>query len=347
MPQPLITFALFAYKQDRFIRDAVEGAFAQTYSPLEIILSDDCSPDGTFEIMREMAAAYCGPHRIVLNRNPENIGVASHVNKVCALLQGDLIVAAAGDDVSLPERTTTLYEAWLASGGEAHSIYSDAIIIDANGNRSERWFSKPSDVAKSLKDAISGKEVVLLGAAHMFSRRTFEVFGPLNPGVLLEDHAIPFRSLILGRVEYVPVPLVLYRRHGENMYQTPNDRLFHDNSRRKKWLHGEVALFKGMMADLQEATETGLVDMTEGLLLSAIIRRSLEEKRLELVLAESGLLRRLFNGIRAVVWNRLSPIKVANLFVDSFASPTFSLWWCNFKKALRRRRSCTTGTGSR
>ena len=40
---PLVTFALFAYNQERYVREAVEGAFAQTYQPLEIILSDDCS----------------------------------------------------------------------------------------------------------------------------------------------------------------------------------------------------------------------------------------------------------------------------------------------------------------
>ena len=43
--RPLVTFALFAYNQEQYIREAVEGAFSQTYEPLEIILSDDCSSD--------------------------------------------------------------------------------------------------------------------------------------------------------------------------------------------------------------------------------------------------------------------------------------------------------------
>jgi glycosyltransferase involved in cell wall biosynthesis len=58
--RPLVTFALFTYNRERYIREAVEGAFSQTYSPLEIILSDDCSSDSTFEIIREMAGAYVG-----------------------------------------------------------------------------------------------------------------------------------------------------------------------------------------------------------------------------------------------------------------------------------------------
>ena len=73
--RPLITFALFAYNQEAYVREAIEGAFAQTYEPLEIILSDDCSTDRTFEIMQEMAAAYRGPHRVRVNLNPVNLGV--------------------------------------------------------------------------------------------------------------------------------------------------------------------------------------------------------------------------------------------------------------------------------
>ena len=41
--RPLVTFYVIAYNQSRFVREAVESALAQTYSPLEILLSDDCS----------------------------------------------------------------------------------------------------------------------------------------------------------------------------------------------------------------------------------------------------------------------------------------------------------------
>lgn len=60
--RPLVTFALFAYNQEDYVREAVQDAFAQTYEPLEIILSDDCSSDRTYQIMHEMAVAYRGPH---------------------------------------------------------------------------------------------------------------------------------------------------------------------------------------------------------------------------------------------------------------------------------------------
>ena len=58
---PLVTFALLANNQEDYIREAVQGTFAQAYKPLEITLSDDCSSDRTDQIMQEMAGAYRGP----------------------------------------------------------------------------------------------------------------------------------------------------------------------------------------------------------------------------------------------------------------------------------------------
>ncbi len=54
--RPLVSFVLLAYNQERYVEEAIAGAFAQDYSPLEIILSDDCSTDGTYAIMQRMAA---------------------------------------------------------------------------------------------------------------------------------------------------------------------------------------------------------------------------------------------------------------------------------------------------
>jgi cellulose synthase/poly-beta-1,6-N-acetylglucosamine synthase-like glycosyltransferase len=42
--RPLVSFILLTYNQERFVNEAVEGALAQTYTPLEIIISDHCCP---------------------------------------------------------------------------------------------------------------------------------------------------------------------------------------------------------------------------------------------------------------------------------------------------------------
>ena len=135
--RPLVSFFVTAYRQEHLVRAAIEGAFAQTYQPLEILLSDDCSPDGTYRVMQAMAAAYAGPHRVILNRNPKNLGITAHVDRIMELTRGEFVVQNAGDDVSAPERTEALVGAWLGSGRRLKAIHSARRRLDEAGGLHE------------------------------------------------------------------------------------------------------------------------------------------------------------------------------------------------------------------
>ena len=132
MPAPrLVSMVLLAYRQEAFIEAAVRSALAQDYDNLEVVLSDDSSPDGTFAIMERLAEDYRGPHRIVLNRTAGNAGLLPHFYQAVGRASGELIVAAAGDDISHPDRVRRLAEAWQKEGADA--VYSRHDVIDDQG----------------------------------------------------------------------------------------------------------------------------------------------------------------------------------------------------------------------
>jgi glycosyltransferase involved in cell wall biosynthesis len=205
-----VTFFLFAYRQEATVREACEAALAQDYPGLEIVFSDDCSPDRTFEIMGEVARAYAGPHRVRLNRNDRNLGLIGHVNRSFELASGALIVAAAGDDLSAPDRVSALVEAYRASGGLANSIHSAVEAMDVAGR--PLGLSRPPllDLPDDV-DAWALRVSLMIGASHAWTRRTQEVFGPITHAEAYEDLVIGVRSRLLGPVAYVDRPLVRYR----------------------------------------------------------------------------------------------------------------------------------------
>lgn len=215
--KPLATFALFAYNQEKYIREAIEGAFAQTYSPLEIILSDDCSSDRTYKIMEEMANSYDGPHKITLNRNPENLGLSEHVNRVMELVSGEIVVVAAGDDISLPERTKTSVEVFQANP-DLMTVSLGILVF------SDEVPSTPKSACDyilrkySIDDYIRNAHFHLNAPARAFRRRVFDEFGPLYSKCQVEDGPILFRSLLIGNCGYLPQISVFYRHHRNNMY---------------------------------------------------------------------------------------------------------------------------------
>jgi glycosyltransferase involved in cell wall biosynthesis len=215
-PRPLVTFALFAYNQERFIAEAVEAALAQDYSPLQVILSDDCSTDRTFSIMREIADSYRGPHIVLTQRNATNLGVGAHINKVAELAKGSLIVEAAGDDVSAPNRVTRTVRAWEDSGRRATSIYSSMELINEHGTllRLDRGYrTRAHPTLLGLARLEGGPR----GAAHTFCPKLLSKFGPLNEDVVNEDAALVFRSALAGSFAYIHDPLVKYRIHSGSL----------------------------------------------------------------------------------------------------------------------------------
>lgn len=210
---PLITFALVAYNQEEFIRDAVTGALAQTYQPLEIILSDDGSSDRTFSIMEEMAAAYTGPNKIILNRNVRNLGTGAHINRIMELSSGELIVIAAGDDISFPERTKTIVKLWEGSGRPKCSIYSAYRAIDEHGTVicPDEQVPLPAyvnHIDRMMEEACPG----VVGATHAWHRDLFAKFGPLPGDLMVEDRAISARALLCDGIYYIKEPLACYRK---------------------------------------------------------------------------------------------------------------------------------------
>lgn len=130
--KPLVTFALFAYNQEKYIREVVEAALSQNYDRLEIVLSDDCSSDKTFEIKQTLVADYQGAHAVTLRRNNRNLGLAEHVNQMLAQASGKIVLLAAGDDISVPERTA-ISVALVDKYPSASAVLLSASVIDKNG----------------------------------------------------------------------------------------------------------------------------------------------------------------------------------------------------------------------
>jgi glycosyltransferase involved in cell wall biosynthesis len=164
--RPLLTFALVAYNQEQYVAEAVRGALSQTYSPLQVILSDDCSPDGTFEVMQEVVSHYQGPHQVILRRNERNMGLGGHINRVVELAQGELIVIAAGDDISLPQRSERIWQAYLDSGKKAYSIFSNEYLIDDDGVKRALEMQEPPNPERLTLAWFTQRQSSVTGSIH-------------------------------------------------------------------------------------------------------------------------------------------------------------------------------------
>ncbi len=250
--RPLVSFVLLAYNQEKYIREAVEAALNQEYARLEIIVSDDCSTDSTFEIINSVVSNYSGSYKIVVNRNPVNLGLAKHFSKLIAMAEGEIIVAAAGDDISLPARVSKSVE-MLCSDPEASIVSFTDMTIDERGTEIWRpWQKNGVNIVQKvmLEEYISGVASHLSGASRGFRKRIFEVFGHLNDACPTEDTPYILRGLMLGHALVSSESGILYRRHDKNLSGPRSLHSMKIEEIRKQYLCDvEFALSSGLISE--------------------------------------------------------------------------------------------------
>jgi len=103
MSQSLVSVVIIFLNGERFIDEAVESVFAQTYGHWELTLVDDGSTDRSSSIARQFAASF--PERVRYLEHPghENLGMSASRNRGVRESSGDYVALLDADDVWLPD----------------------------------------------------------------------------------------------------------------------------------------------------------------------------------------------------------------------------------------------------
>ncbi|MGH8081965.1 MAG: glycosyltransferase, partial [Lysobacter sp.] len=208
-PQPRVSVLLLCFRDADYIRAALDSALAQTV-PCEIIVSNDCSDDATFELAVDIVAAYEGPHRVSVRRTERNLGVSAHFNDAMQLARGEIIVMMAGDDIAYPERVATIVRAF-DEAPAAMVLGSDFDGIGTHGEPIKISFRRRPERYDIDYYVRIGRLIGLLGATMAFRRCVYDRFGPLVGPI--EDNALSLRGALLGQSLCLRQPLIQYRRH--------------------------------------------------------------------------------------------------------------------------------------
>lgn len=100
---PLVSVSVITYNSSKTVLETLESVKTQTYPNIELIISDDCSPDNTVEVCREWIEQNKERFvRIEILAAEENTGVAGNNNRAAEVCRGEWAKPIAGDDCLMP-----------------------------------------------------------------------------------------------------------------------------------------------------------------------------------------------------------------------------------------------------
>jgi len=264
MSLPTVSVIFLSYNQQDYVREALRSILAQDLPDYEVVIGDDASRDATRRIIEEEIAAYRGRARLVLLPLEPNLGIIRNFNRCVALTTGDVLVAAAGDDVSHPRRLRRVAEFFRDHPG-CYAHYSNARVVDKAGAvQRPSWYHHQGVVTGSFdpRSFHLYQGVQFCGATASYRAEVHRRFPPMYGVVGGEDGPSIIRSLLLGSAAVDAEILLDWRWHGANVSHggKPKGLDWRAKLRRSAaWPAGQKVHRRGYLSDIAFALREGLV----------------------------------------------------------------------------------------
>jgi glycosyltransferase involved in cell wall biosynthesis len=214
--RPLISVILACYNHEKFVAEAINGVLSQSYSPLEVVIFDDCSPDGTAEVIERTIANH--PRRSDVQFVPNNKNIGGHAVSEIGLrmVKGNFLFITCGDDIMLPDMIEEVASVWMNE--RVSLVTANAYYIDEESKSLNRTFRDPSETADDSFETLArdGSNACCFGPGIGFDREIYDKFGFVPSYMKVYDVIYPFYAYLLNGARFIPRPLVKYRIHANN-----------------------------------------------------------------------------------------------------------------------------------
>jgi glycosyltransferase involved in cell wall biosynthesis len=210
-----VSVCLLTYNHAHLIESTLESILDQTITGYEVVVSDDCSTDGTWELLQKLASR---DSRIRVVRTPQNVGMAGNGNYAVAQTARPYIALLHHDDIyrsDLLEEWVELLDRYpgMAFVFNAYGVYqSDFVYREdvVNGCMEGPWL---------LEQFLLPHWGCVVRGTAMIRRSAWEEVGGLRRQFgLLADIDLWMRLSMHWQVGYIDEPLILVRQERPEEY---------------------------------------------------------------------------------------------------------------------------------
>lgn len=225
---PLVSIVINNYNYASFVTQAIESAFAQTYSNIEVIVVDDGSTDRSWSIINSYADK-------LIAITKENGGQSSAINAGFAASKGEIICLLDSDDIFLPEKVAEVVKSFtdLDIGWCFHPLrytkYIDQSAEEFIANYPLPPADKPlskidfrSEIIQQAKHPNWGPATSALCFRRLLLERILPMPEVIRTG---SDNYLRYAAVFLSLGCFINKPLSSLRIHGSNNYSLRSDKV--------------------------------------------------------------------------------------------------------------------------
>jgi len=213
---PTVSIIMNCWNCERYLKEALDSAFAQTYKNIEVVFWDNLSSDSSIEIAKQY------PIRFFSNTRPLPLGESR--NLAIEHAQGKYIAFLDCDDIWLPtklEKQVSLLE----SNPELALVYSDCYHINAGGEILLQSFkASPPHMGCIFNDLFAHNFIPMVTAV---VRK--DMMPKFSYGFdIAEEYDVWLKMAADYKFDYVNEPLAKYRVYPENTSNTRREQKVHE-----------------------------------------------------------------------------------------------------------------------
>lgn len=218
-----MAIVLATYNGEQFIQQQIESIQAQSFTGWRLYIRDDGSRDATLAVVHKMAA---NDSRIILVADElGNLGAIGNFGALMALAlaeNADYLFFADQDDVWHPRKMAEMLSVLSAMEDRHGKIpllaHCDLAVVDAALKPIADSFvaySRLSPTQAKLGTILCQNQVT--GCACVINRALLALACPVPPGVRMHDWWLALIAAAVGKIGFLPTPLVAYRQHDGNV----------------------------------------------------------------------------------------------------------------------------------
>ncbi len=255
-----ISVAMCTYNGEKFVAAQLDSIARQTRLPMELLVIDDRSSDGTAEIARQFAKS--APFPVHVHTNPQNVGgtskgITKNFEAAVARCTGEFIVPCDQDDVWLPQKLARMAQTLEATPG-LDGVFSDAQLVTETGVPKGVRLSQTTGLNAAEQARLNRGQALPLvlsmtkvyGSSLMFHSRLKPYF-PVPPHWWF-DAWVGTMAAVHGGLRFLPEELYLYRIHP---HQSVSASVQTASKRIERWRRSAKAYWESSEPQLTELYE--------------------------------------------------------------------------------------------